>query len=184
MHPNVEAFLKRRKEEEKAVELEKRNELFKKLGLYTEKEVPCSEGYDRMVWAGNRLIYYKWEMCEVSDDEYNEILKYAKVDLKEQSETPEKKQFTPIEIEDNGEDYIMKFAKVWLILLIICAICIFIAGIATSNKLFGFNWLMFLCYVAGCAITIFVGFFTYFILKVYTNISRKSSAIYQLLRTR
>ena len=178
MHPKVETFLKQRKEEEKTVELEKRNKLFRKLGLYNEKEVSYSEGYDRVVWAGNKPVYYKWEMIEVSDEEYNEILKYAKVDLAVQSETSKKKQF---EIEDNGENYIMKFAKVWLILLIICAVCMFIAGIVAGNTLFGFNWLMFLCYVFGCAMAIILGFFTYFIVKVYTNISRKSSAIYQLL---
>lgn len=182
MHPRVEAFLKRKREEEKSNELEKRNKLFKKLGLYTEKEVSYSEGYDRVAWVDGKPVYYKWEIAEVSDEEYNEILKYAKAESKEQSETPTKKPFNPSEIEDNGENYIMKFAKVWLIVLIAIATITCIVGIVVSDELFDFNWLMFLGYIAGSALTALTGFFVYFTIKVFANISYKSSAIYQLLK--
>ena len=114
MHPRVEAFLKRKREEEKAIELEKRNKLFKKLGLYTEKEVSYSEGYDRVAWVDGKPIYYKWEIAEVSDEEYNEILKYVKAESKEQSETLTKKQFNPSEIEDNGEKKTSKSSRNWI----------------------------------------------------------------------
>ena len=83
-------------------------------------------------------------------------------------------------LEDNGENYITTFAKVWLILFIIGAVIIFIAGIVVANGSFG----LFLCFLAGSAITVSLGFLTYFTVKVYTNISRKASAIYQLLKSR
>ena len=184
MHPRVEAFLKQKREAERVAELEKRNKLFKKLGLYTEKEVSYSEGYDRAVWVDGKPIYYKWEMLDVSEEEYNEILKYANAESKGQSETPTKKQLNPSEIEDNGENYIVKFAKVWLIALIAIAIITCIVGMVVSDAHFGFNWLMFLCYLLGSALTALAGFFVYFTIKVFANISRKSSAIYQLLRLR
>lgn len=87
-------------------------------------------------------------------------------------------------LEDNGENYITTFAKVWLILFIIGAVIIFIAGIVVANELFGYNWLIFLYFLAGSAITVILGFLTYFTVKVYTNISRKATAIYQLLDDR
>ena len=87
-------------------------------------------------------------------------------------------------LEDNGEGFIMTFAKVWLILLIIGAVIIFIAGIVVANELFGYNWLIFLYFLAGSAIAVILGFLTYFTVKVYTNISRKATAIYQLLDDR
>ena len=87
-------------------------------------------------------------------------------------------------LEDNGEGYIMTFAKVWLILFIIGAVIMFIAGIVVANGLFGYNWLIFLYFLAGSAIAVILGFLTYFTVKVYTNISRKATAIYQLLDDR
>lgn len=169
MHPRVEAFLKQKREAERVAELEKRNKLFKELGLYTEKEVPDSESEtcDRVAWVNDKYVYYKWEIIDVSDEEYNEILKYANAESKD---------------GDNGENYIVKFAKIWLIALIAIAIITCIFGMVVSNERFGFNWLMFLCYLLGSALTALAGFFVYFTIKVFANISRKSSAIYQLLK--
>ena len=176
MHPRVEAFLKRKREEEKAVELAKRNKLFKKLGLYTEKEVSYSEGYDRVAWVDGKPVYYKWEIAEVSDEEYNEILKYAKAESKEQPETPTKKQFNPSEIEDNGEKKLVKVVEIVLWLNIaVCSLatlfCFIYAGIDGLIALL------------SSAFVILGTFILLWIVRVFTNISNKATAIYQLLKS-
>lgn len=178
MHPRVEAFLKQKREEEKAIELEKRDKLFKKLGLYTEKEVSYSEGYDRVAWVDGKPIYYKWEVAEVSYDEYNEILKYAKADLKDQTATPVKKQNGPSEIEDNGEKKLVKVVEIVLWLNVIVGAFITLFCFSEEGAGVGFIALL------SSAFAILGAFILLWIVKAFTNISSKATAIYQLLKNR
>ena len=171
MESEVEKILFRAKAKAKQ-EIADRLELFELVEV-----AEPSKGYDLTKFDNGKWRFFKKQYLDISDEEYEQLMKYYP------PVEPMKQKFK-LEEEDNGENYITTFAKVWLVLLIIVAFVIFVAGVVLSDKLFGFNMGLFLCYVSGSAIAIVLGFFTYFMVKVYTNISRKASAIYQLLKSR
>ncbi len=78
--------------------------------------------------------------------------------------------------EDNGEDFVMAIAKRVLILSIILVIVCSIIVVAIGDN----PWPFLACGI----IEILVAYFLYCFIKVFVNISRKASAIYELLRDR
>ena len=78
MHPKVEDFLQKAKEEE----LKKRQDRLIELGLYEEIEV-SNDTYNRMECITDKETgvyvykYYKWIAVDVSDEEYEMILKHS-----------------------------------------------------------------------------------------------------------
>ena len=182
MHWKVERLINSAKEKDKKVKDNNVRALLDRLGLYEEDRVenPC-DGYDRKAYMQQlgEFFYYKKRYIDISDEEYEQLMRYYPL-----VESNTQKAESNVQEEDNGENYIVKFAKVWLIVLIAIAIITCIVGMVVSNKLFGFDWLMFLYYLLGSSLTALAGFFVYFTIQVFANISRKSSAIYQLLKPR
>ena len=76
--------------------------------------------------------------------------------------------------EDNGEDFIMAMAKRLLILSIILIIVYSIIVVAMGA------WPLLVAGIIG----ILFAYLSYCFIKVFVNISRKASAIYELLRDR
>lgn len=85
MHPKVEEFLQKAKEEE----LKKRQDRLIELGLYEEIEVSTGI-YNRTEWITDKETgryvckYYKWIAVDVSDEEYEMILKHYPPNEQEQ----------------------------------------------------------------------------------------------------
>ena len=92
----------------------------------------------------------------------------------QQQETPQRKGGRVN--EDNGEDFVMAIAKRVLILSIILVIVCSIIVVAIGD----WPWPFLACGI----IIILVAYFLYCFIKVFVNISRKASAIYELLRDR
>ena len=76
--------------------------------------------------------------------------------------------------EDNGEDFVMAMAKIALILSIILVIVYSIIVVAIGA------WPFLVCGI----IVILDVYLLYCFIKLFVNISRKASAIYELLRDR
>ena len=85
MHPKVEEFLQKAKEDE----LKKRQDQLIKLGLYEEIEV-SNGNYNRLGYITDKdtgqyvYKYYKWVAIDISDEEYEMILKYYPPNEQEQ----------------------------------------------------------------------------------------------------
>lgn len=84
--------------------------------------------------------------------------------------------------EDNGENFIMAIAKIELILLLIGVAVFFFASVSIDDSWFGMSGAGYVTLFLTCGIIIAVAFFLYCFIKVFVNISRKATAIYELLR--
>ena len=84
--------------------------------------------------------------------------------------------------EDNGENFVMAIAKIELILSIIGVIVFFIVSVKIGDSWFGMSDAGYVTLFLTCGIIIAVAFFLYCFIKVFVNISRKATAIYELLR--
>ena len=84
--------------------------------------------------------------------------------------------------EDNGENFIMAIAKIELILTLICVAVSFFASVSIGNSLFGMSGAGYVTLFLICGIIIAVAFLLYCFIKVFVNISRKATAIYELLK--
>ena len=85
MHQSVQNYLNKKENESKARQLKEKNDLLIKLGLY-EKEYSADGRYSYMYkereWdsQSDTHRYFRKVPVEVSDSEYEEILKYQKLD--------------------------------------------------------------------------------------------------------
>ncbi len=165
MNPKVEQWLKeQQKKENERKEIEKNN-LLVKIGL--------GEAYD--CYAKGRIYnrdlhkYIKAE--DVTDEEYNEILKYAYL---YESQTREDNR------EDNGENGLRVVAVIVLALCILCSVILFIYAISMLDSWFGKTAGIISLFSAF--LTIVSGFILYWSVKVITNISLKTTEIRDLLK--
>ncbi|MBO7220583.1 MAG: hypothetical protein J6V21_05305 [Alistipes sp.] len=84
--------------------------------------------------------------------------------------------------EDNGENFIMAIAKIELILSLIGVAVFFFASVSIGDSWFGMSKAGYVSLFLTCGIIIAVAFFMFCFIKVFVNISRKATAIYELLR--
>ena len=84
--------------------------------------------------------------------------------------------------EDNGENFIMAIAKIELILSLIGVAVFFFASVAIGDSWFGMSKAGYVSLFLTCGIIIAVAFFMFCFIKVFVNISRKATAIYELLK--
>lgn len=177
MNPKVEELLQKAREKEQEAALKKKTDFLRKHGLCNssgEVEIDDPEnGYDRSCWnEEGEIVYYRNFVAdenfqEVTDEEYEQLLKYYPPKSHNKNKTTD---------EDNGEGFIMGFMTTCLILTIIIALVSMLVILNTSPKLFG--GLQF----CATVLVIICSLFAYFTTKVFVNISRKSTAIYQLLK--
>ena len=159
MDAKVKEFLEKKQAEGNDSLVEAKHSLLERLGLVERVEVkkeenPISSYYDN---ESGKFVYYKYAYPEITDEEYKQLLKYDP-DRKAQS-------------ENNGEEGLSIVATIYLFLCATaCLICIFAALVDG-----GFVWAI---YGVSALVS---GLVQYWIVKVFTNISRKSTAIYKLL---
>lgn len=165
MNPKVEQWLKeQQKKENEQKEIEKNNFLVK-IGLY-------KSSYD--YFEGSKYDHYMQKYIkveDVTDEEYNEILKYAYL---YESQTREDNR------EDNGENGLRVVAVIVLALCILCSVILFIYSISMFNSWFGKTAGIISLFSAF--LTIVSGFILYWSVKVITNISLKTTEIRDLLK--
>lgn len=203
MNPKVEELLQKAREKEQATKeaanaeaLKNRNAHLIKLGLYkksdnpehkTVVEVNYKDDYDFWRYNDNGdVVYYKrlaGEVEEISDEEYEQLLKYypqtSNIQVEDNRNTVEDNRYT---IEDNGEGVVMTIATISLIISIIGAFILFCIALSMGIGLCGLSEGAFIGIIMAAAVIVIVAFFGFSIIKVFVNISRKSTAIYQLLK--
>ena len=84
--------------------------------------------------------------------------------------------------EDNGENFVMTIAKIELILSIIGVVIFFIVSVKIGDSWFGMSDAGYLTLFLTCGIILAIAFFLYCFIKMFVNISRKATAIYELLK--
>ena len=158
MDAKVKEFLEQKQVEDNYILLEAKHSLLERLGL-VQRVVVARDDKEAVGWYCEKgeFVYYKYAYPEITDEEYKQLLKYDP-DRKAQS-------------ENNGEEGLSIVATIYLFLCATaCLICIFVA---LENG--GFVWAI---YGVSALVS---GLVQYWIVKVFTNISRKSTAIYKLL---
>lgn len=164
MNPKVEQWLKEQQEKEnKQKEIEKNN-LLVKLGLYEES----TKEEDGSKYDFNLKKYIK--TIDVTDDDYDKIKKYAC------NYTKPKKAEQTYKPENNGEKALRCIALIILILTILSAFIAFICTILWHGSVDSLMALLL------ATIMVIYGLITYWIVKVGTNISLKSTEIRDLLK--
>lgn len=95
MNTKVQEFIDKRKKEEKEKELKQREELLISLGLIDESKTKREREYDEHYFKGAKFdegknMYYteniEYHTIEVTDEEFEEILKYAPVENKDKKD--------------------------------------------------------------------------------------------------
>ena len=160
MDAKVKEFLEKKQAEESAVLLEKKHDLLRRLGLVERVEVGKDDDYVSYSLDNekNVYIYYKYVYPEITDEEYKKLLKYDTAG--------------EIEPEGNGENGLSTIATIYLIL---CAVAFVICLSVTMDK---GDPMLLVCGVFA----VVIGLVQYWVVKVFTNISRKATAIYKLLK--
>ena len=159
MNAKVKEFLEKKQAEESAVLLEKKHRLLRVLGLVEKVEVEKdNEDFIEHYYDSDKGVYYKYGYPEITDEEYKELQKHDPT--------------REVEPESNGEKGLLAIAGICLCLCIIAfLVCIFVA--MEDGE---FNMLIY-----GASVLV-LGLVQLWIVKVFTNISRKTTAIYQLLK--
>ena len=166
MNMSVKEFLQKKQEEEVAVLTREKKKLLKKLGLFDKDNkvvVDREAGYDTYEYdqESGEYIFYK-VYPEITDEEYYSLLKYDKPQEEEQEQ------------ESNGEMGLIVIAGIELG----CCVLLGVVGILVSSS-FGIGGGIS---ILGGILLIMVGLIQYWLVKVFTNISRKTTAIYELLK--
>ncbi len=113
MHQLVQDYLNKKENESKARQLKEKNDLLIKLGLY-EKEYSANNRYSYMYtereWDRElgTYRYFRKVPVEVSDSEYEEILKYQNQDTDSADRYFKK---VPVEVSDSKYKEIPKYQK-------------------------------------------------------------------------
>ena len=163
MHPKVERFLQKAKAEE----LKERQKKLIELGLYEAIEVDGQNGYDSYEWVWNNEKgisepkYYKRYDIDISDEEYEEILKY----YPNTNSTP---------ISDSAESILEVLNVITLIFGIATGFICFIIGVIGQ---YGSSYLI----ISGICIAI-ISIISWTVLKVILNISNNLHQINSKLK--
>lgn len=164
MDANVKEFLQKKQEEESAVLTQEKKKLLKKLGLFDKDNkvvVDREAGYDTYEYdqESGKYIFYKYVYPEITDEEYFRLLKYDKP----QEEEP----------ESNGEMGLFVIASIELACCVLAGvICLFMSADAREGGMLAL----------GGVSLVLIGLIQFWLVKVFTNISRKATAIYKLLK--
>ena len=160
MNPKVQEFLQAKQAEETAKQTEAKQKLLKELKIYDKVVVERKEDSDECIYdpATQRDIFYEYQYPEITNEEYQLLLKHS----------------TEKDLENNGERVLMVIALVVLYCSIICGIVCILSSVSRGG------WWLALSGVTA----ILSAFVSYWTIKVFTNISRKSTAIYKLLEER
>ena len=161
MNMNVKEFLQKKQEEETVALLKEKEKLLKRSGLFDKVVVEKDAGYDTYDYDQEReeYIFYKYVYPEITDEEYLKLLKYDKP--------------CEVEPESNGEMGLFVIACIELACCVLFGmICLFMSvGVRDGGML-----------ALGGVSLILVGIIQFWLVKVFTNISRKATAIYKLLK--
>ena len=163
MHPKVEEFLQKAKAEE----LKERQKKLIELGLYEAIEVDGQNGYDSYEWVWNNekgiseRKYIKRYDIDISDEEYEEILKY----YPNTNSTP---------ISDSAESILEVLNVMTLIFGIAAGFICFIIGVIGQ---YGSSYLI----ISGICIAI-ISIISWAALKVILNISNNLHQINSKLK--
>lgn len=116
MHPKVERFLR----EARNKELQEREKILIELGLYEDIEVNGNDGYDYHEYDPKSISnkYYKRNIVDISDEEYEMILKHSH---------PNKQK---LNYKNGAEQFIDVINTIILIIGIIAAIVLVYTGFA------------------------------------------------------
>ena len=87
-------------------------------------------------------------------------------------------------LEDNGEDFIMTIAKIELFVSLVGAAILLYFVMDIGSGLFSLSKGAYFGLILAVAAIVIVAFFIFCVIKVFVNISRKATAIYQLLDDR
>ena len=172
MNPKVQEFLQAKQAEETAKQTEAKQKLLKELKIYDKVVVEKKEDSDEYLYDPTiqEDIFYKYQYPEITDEEYRLLLKYS----------------TEKDLENNGEKGLMVIARVGLWCSIIGTVFIIIAiillSLSESEDVWDV-WGVREIALYGIA-AILSALFSYWTIKAFTNISRKSTAIYKLLEER
>ena len=126
------------------------------------------------------MTQYCKECGQLVFDPNSDLCERCKKSVSSQQETPQEVDNKPN--EDNGENFIMAIAKIELILSLIGVAVFFFASVKIGDSWFGMSDAGYVTLFLTCGIIIAVAFFLYCFIKVFVNISRKATAIYELLR--
>ncbi len=155
MNPKVQEFLQAKQAKEAAKQAEAKQELLAWLEIYDKVVVEKKEDSDEKVYDDEEKKYIYYKyQYPEITDEEYRLL--LKYGIGESS-------------EDNGEKGLIVVARIMLI----CSICCCLI-------LFAFDWIAAL-YGVGLVVSALI---SYWVFKVFANISRKSTAIYNLLEGR
>lgn len=161
MDVNVKEFLQKKQEEETAALTQEKEKLLKRLGLFNEVVVDKDAGYNRYDFdhENGKYIFYKYVYPEITDEEYKKLLKYDKP--------------TEVEPESNGEMGLFVIASIELACCVLAGvICLFMSVDAREGGMLAL----------GGVSLVLIGLIQFWLVKVFTNISRKATAIYKLLK--
>lgn len=169
MNPKVEQWLKEQEEKKQKQETNRKNKLLIQLGLCEQSNDPIEGGH----YDDDYSKYVK--AFDVTNEEYEAILKYIDT-YKSISNNKYADTNT-----NNGEGGLRTVARVVLTLCIIVAIIQIIWGLSLINSfLGGTTGIMMLL---GAFVTIISGFVIYWTIKVFTNISEKTTEIRDILKS-
>ena len=161
MNMNVREFLQKKQEEETVALTQEKEKLLKKLGLFDKVVVEKDAGYNTYDYdqESGKYIFYKYVYPEITDEEYQKLLKYDKP--------------CEVEPESNGEMGLFVIASIELACCVLAGvICLFMSTYAREGGMLAL----------GGVSLVLIGLIQFWLVKVFTNISRKATAIYKLLK--
>lgn len=177
MNQKVEELLRQASEKAQSEKRKEVNALLDKLNLYELEEVDGRKShFDILEYKNGKPVYLKKKYIEISDEEYQELLKYYPIEAHIQQEPKPK-----ISTEDNGEKFVMLIAKICLYLSIISAVILLLFTLIKGTGYGGLSVFIYAACLIICGLSLVVSFLGYYTVKIFTNISRKTSAIYQIL---
>ena len=151
----MDAKVKEFLEQKQAEEKEAKNNLLKKLGIFYKVAVSEKDGYDDL-YIDEETKDVVFCKCVYPEITDEEFQMLRKYDL---------------DCENNGEKGLFITSVVFLVLCVVGGtVCLFTAR-NIPNVILGVE-------------AILIGFVQFWMVKVFTNISRKSTAIYNLLKKR
>ena len=164
MDVKVREFLEEKQIAENAALLKEKQQLLRRLNLFEKVEVGKDDGYDSYVYNHElgKYIFYKYVYPEITDEEYKKLLKY---DVSSGDNE-----------EGNGESGLNIIA---LINLVVSVVACFICFVSASTGR-GVNW----SYIISGAVILLAGLVQFWTMKVFTNVSRKATDIYELLKSK
>lgn len=191
MNEKVSEFIKMAQIRERRQKQEERDNVLIKLGLVDLEEMPSGTSFSqsdsdierKYIPEKHAFVLYKRRPINISEEEFNEVLKYkylfpekfAELDSTKSSVIEEASSRTS-EIEDNGESSFRNIAKIQLYICNSFAVILLLFGLY-----FLFNCFLVIAseFIFGAIFIALYGYVIYWGVQIFTNISLKVSAIYE-----